>query len=110
MNQIHQLFAVMITVCAVAAVTPASAQAKSADRQISATNDADQQSDSAPADKLTRKNMRAAQDEKNSRSTKSAVRPHQTAQVTRSAKNQAIRRAIAIRRARTAKAKKAASS
>ena len=110
MSQIHQLFAAVIAVCVAAAVTPASAQAISADRQISATADAVQHSDSATTDKLNRENLRSAPSGKTLGSSKSAARPDQTAQVTRSAKNRAIRRAIAIRRARAAKAKKAASS
>jgi len=61
MSQIHQLFAAVIAVCVAAAVTPASAQAKSADRQISATADAVQHSDSATTDKLNRENLRPAQ-------------------------------------------------
>ena len=110
MSQIHQLFVAMVAFCLVAVVTPASPQANSADRQISATADAVQHSGSATTDRRNRENLRPAQSGNTRGSTKSAARADQTAQVTRSGKNRAIRRAIAIRRARAAKAKKAASS
>lgn len=110
MSKIQELIAVVIAICVVAAVTPAAAQAKSATRPISAAVDAVQHSDSAATDKLNRENLRPAQLGKTWGSTKSAARPDRTAQVARSGKNRAIRRAIAIRRARAAKARKAASS
>lgn len=89
MRKIHQLFAVVLAASALSLVVPASAaEGKAADRQISATTGAVEHSDTK----------------------KAANRPHQTAQLSRSAKEKAIRRAIAVRRARAAKAKKAASS
>ena len=89
MRKFHQLFAVVLAACALSMVVPASAaQGMASDRQTSATTGAVEHSNTK----------------------KAAERPHQTAQLSRSAKGKAIRRAIAVRRARAAKAKKAASS
>ena len=85
MRKIHQLFAVVLAAYALSMVVPASAaQGKAADRQTSATTGAVEHSDTK----------------------KAAKHPHQTAQLSRTAKGKAIRRAIAIRRARAAKQKK----
>lgn len=87
MKKFHQLFAVVLGACTLSMVVPASAaQGKAADRQTPAITGAVEHSDAK----------------------KGAERPHQTAQLSQSAKGKAIRRAIAIRRARAAKAKKAA--
>ena len=104
MRRIHQLFSVAVAACAVLVVVPASATpGKAADSQTSATTGAVEHS----GKDLNQESLHAAQMGGERSSMKDATRPHQTAQLSRSAKNKAIRRAIAIRRARAAKAKKA---
>jgi hypothetical protein len=107
MRQINQLFALVLTSIALTAVTPASAT--QANRQTSARAGAAEQSDAAITNNLNRESLQAAQAGKQPGFTKASPRPRQTAQLTKGGKGKAIRRAIAIRRARAAKAKKAAS-
>ena len=105
MRDIHQLFAVVLAACAVSVITPASAAAaKSADRQSSETAGA--VGDTVATEDLKGAGLQTIAPGKEG-STK-VSRSHHTAQLSSSAKSKAIRRAIAIRRARARKAKKPA--
>lgn len=104
MGKIHLLFAVILATCVVSVIMPASA---AQGRQTSATTGAVEHSDTVTKESLNRRSLREAQAGKKPGFAKAATVAHQTAQLSRSAKNGTIRRAIAVRRARAAKAKKA---
>jgi hypothetical protein len=106
MRQTHQFLAAILMSISVMAIAPAgAAQAKQIDAQISANLGAPQQADAATSTNRNRESLQAAQPGKKTNSMKGSRHARHVAQVTQTANGKATRRAIAIRRARAAKAK-----
>ena len=106
MRQTHQLLAAILMAISVMAIAPAgAAQGKQIDAQISANLGGPQQADAATSTNRNCESLQAAEPGKKTNSMKGSRHARHVAQLTQTAKGKAIRRAIAIRRARAAKAK-----
>ena len=112
MRQSHHLSAAVLASIALMVVTPVSAaQGKQTDSQTSVRLGTAEQSGAATTTDLNRDGLRATQTgSKQHKSMEGAPPARQTAQLTAGAKAKAIRRAIAIRRARARKAQQAGNS